>query len=295
MKTHSSRTAQLSAYSPQQDSRPGQNSQKATPPKYGLDFSDRWTKSPTSASLSKSPTSSTSLSKSPTSSTNLPAPLQAGIEQLSGYSMDDVKVHYNSTKPAQLSALAYAQGTDIHLGPGQEKHLPHEAWHVAQQKQGRVRATRQLMGKININDDAGLEKEAEEMGRKAEKMPAISDQVPPTTIQKKADNYFQSVVIQRLVVNVGKSSLKDEFKKPEGWIIASDLCLALRRGGWGQEIFEFNYLPKVKLGQDENVYLIGHGAAGLIGFELSNDIAPKLNDIIPKNYKGSAETAWNRH
>ena len=25
---------------------------------------------------------------------------------------------------------------DIHLGPGQEKHLPHEAWHVVQQKQG---------------------------------------------------------------------------------------------------------------------------------------------------------------
>ena len=44
--------------------------------------------------------------------------------------MDDVNVHYNSNKPAQLQAHAYAQGTDIHLGPGQEKHLPHEAWHV---------------------------------------------------------------------------------------------------------------------------------------------------------------------
>ena len=29
-------------------------------------------------------------------------------------------------------ALAYAQGSDIHLAPGQEQHLPHEAWHVVQ-------------------------------------------------------------------------------------------------------------------------------------------------------------------
>lgn len=35
----------------------------------------------------------------------------------------------------------YSQGTDIHIGPGQEKHLPHEAWHVVQQKQGRVKPT----------------------------------------------------------------------------------------------------------------------------------------------------------
>jgi hypothetical protein len=52
-------------------------------------------------------------------------------------SMDSVKVHYNSTKPAQLSALAYAQGSNIHLAPGQEQHLSHEAWHLVQQAKGR--------------------------------------------------------------------------------------------------------------------------------------------------------------
>jgi len=99
--------------------------------------------------------------------TGLPDNLKSGIENLSGYSMDDVKVHYNSSKPAQLQAHAYAQGTDIHLASGQEKHLPHEAWHVVQQKQGRVQPTRQLKSKVNINDDAGLEKEADVMGAKA--------------------------------------------------------------------------------------------------------------------------------
>ncbi|HAA17208.1 MAG TPA: hypothetical protein DCE41_38045, partial [Cytophagales bacterium] len=75
------------------------------------------------------------------SSTGLPGSLKSGIESLSGLAMDDVSVHHNSDKPAQLQAHAYAQGTDIHLAPGQEQHLPHEAWHVVQQKQGRVQPT----------------------------------------------------------------------------------------------------------------------------------------------------------
>lgn len=96
----------------------------------------------------------------------LPGGLRTGIESLSGVDMSDVKVHYNSSKPAQLNAHAYAQGTDIHLGAGQEKHLGHEAWHVVQQKQGRVQPTMELGG-VGINDDAGLEAEADRMGARA--------------------------------------------------------------------------------------------------------------------------------
>lgn len=97
--------------------------------------------------------------------TGLPDRLKAGIETLSGMSMDHVKVHYNSDKPKQLHAHAYAQGSDIHLGAGQEKHLPHEAWHVVQQQQGRVKPTMQFSH--NVNDDKNLENEADVMGRKA--------------------------------------------------------------------------------------------------------------------------------
>ena len=81
--------------------------------------------------------------------------------------MSDVNVHYNSPEPAKLNAHAYAQGNDIHVGAGQEKHVPHEAWHVAQQKQGRVQPTKQLKSKVNINDDANLEREADVMGQKS--------------------------------------------------------------------------------------------------------------------------------
>ncbi|MDR0657635.1 MAG: DUF4157 domain-containing protein [Mediterranea sp.] len=98
--------------------------------------------------------------------TGLPDHLKSGIENLSGLSMDDVRVHYNSPQPAQLQALAYTQGTDIHVAPGQEKHLGHEAWHVVQQMQGRVQPTMQLQG-VNVNDNEGLEHEADRMGEKA--------------------------------------------------------------------------------------------------------------------------------
>ncbi|MEB3349299.1 MAG: DUF4157 domain-containing protein [Cyanobacteriota bacterium] len=93
--------------------------------------------------------------------------LKSGIEALSGLTMDHVRVHYNSEKPAQLNAHAYAQGSDIHLAPGQDRHLPHEAWHLVQQAQGRVQPTLQLNGGVAVNDDPSLEHEADQMGERA--------------------------------------------------------------------------------------------------------------------------------
>jgi hypothetical protein len=105
--------------------------------------------------------------------TGLPDRLKSGIESLSGLSMDHVRVHYNSSQPAQLNALAYAQGSDIHLAPGQERHLPHEAWHVVQQAQGRVRPTTQMAGAA-VNTDDQLEREADQMGRLASRTSQVS-------------------------------------------------------------------------------------------------------------------------
>lgn len=98
--------------------------------------------------------------------TGLPDNLKAGIENLSGYSMDDVRVHYGSSKPATVQAYAYTQGTDIYVAPGQERHLPHEAWHVAQQMSGRVAPTTEING-MPVNDNAALEHEADVMGEKS--------------------------------------------------------------------------------------------------------------------------------
>lgn len=98
--------------------------------------------------------------------TGMPDNLKAGIEDLSGFSMDDVRVHYGSSKPATVQAHAYTQGTDIHIAPGQERHLPHEAWHVAQQMAGRVEPTTEIGG-MPVNDNAVLEHEADVMGARA--------------------------------------------------------------------------------------------------------------------------------
>lgn len=117
----------------------------------------------------------------------LPDNLKAGIENVSGLAMDDVKVHYNSDRPAQLNALAFAQGVDIHLGAGQEQHLPHEAWHVVQQKQGRVQPTRQMKDSVAVNDEAGLETEADLMGTKAAQMQHIP-QFKASTPQNQTHN-----------------------------------------------------------------------------------------------------------
>lgn len=92
--------------------------------------------------------------------------LKAGIEDLSGFAMDDVRVHYNSPEPATVQALAYTQGTDIYVAPGQEQHLPHEAGHVAQQMAGRVEPTTEVSG-LPVNDCIELEHEADVMGARA--------------------------------------------------------------------------------------------------------------------------------
>ena len=99
--------------------------------------------------------------------TGIPDDLKLGMENLTGISLNDVRVHKNSNEPSNFSALAYAKGSNIHLGPGQEKHLPHELGHIVQQKQGRVKPTMQVNEDIKINDDNNLEKDADNLGDKA--------------------------------------------------------------------------------------------------------------------------------
>lgn len=150
--------------------------------------------------------------KKNSNSTGLPDDLKTGIENISGYSMDDVNVHYNSDKPAQLQAHAYAQGNQIHVAPGQEKHLAHEAWHVVQQKQGRVKPTKQLMSDVSINDDQHLEKEADVMGEKALRQ---GQNLPLTD----NDQLAQAKTIQRAEV-VQRWSV--HYRSPDGKAISAE-------------------------------------------------------------------------
>ena len=146
--------------------------------------------------------------------TSLPNELKSSVENISSISIDDVKVHYNSSQPAQLNAHAYAQGTDIHVAPGQEKHLPHEAWHVVQQKQGRVKPTTQLKGKVNINDDKGLELEADTMGSKALQMQQHVKQgkaANNSMVNAKSIRKSSAIAVQRSIKVMGDKVTKEYY------------------------------------------------------------------------------------
>lgn len=91
-----------------------------------------------------------------THNTGIPMAMKESFESRSGLSFDDVVIHYRSDKPARYGAAAYTQGRNVFIGPGQERSLPHELVHVAQQKQGLVKPTTWLRGQM-INAQPSLE------------------------------------------------------------------------------------------------------------------------------------------
>ena len=97
--------------------------------------------------------------------TGIPTQMKLDFERRSGLSFDDVRVHYNSDKPRKIGALAYTQIPQVHIGPGQERHLRHELGHVVQQKQGIVRPTTWING-LPVNDSPGLEHDADRISSK---------------------------------------------------------------------------------------------------------------------------------
>jgi hypothetical protein len=164
--------------------------------------------------------------------TGLPDSLKSGVEAISGMSLDDVRVHYNSARPAQLRAFAYTQGTQIHVGPGQERHLPHEAWHVVQQKQGRVAPTLQKKG-MQINDNQGLEHEADVMGARA------TDARRVQAIQPDPGFVSSSNVVQM-------SRTKVKIGKGPAWYWTSNLQI-----NWGDYVVPVHPCHKRQVGRDD--------------------------------------------
>jgi hypothetical protein len=161
--------------------------------------------------------------------TSLADDLNAGIESLTGIDMSDVRVHRNSSKPAQLNALAYTQGNEIHVGPGQERHIPHEAWHAVQQKQGRVRPTGSISGKP-LNNSKMLEREADRMGHKALQMssqtekPLINKRNADGVIQRRIGFEFETKVKMFDGNEYENHTLidKEECYRGDNWKIVSD-------------------------------------------------------------------------
>ncbi len=173
--------------------------------------------------------------------TGMPDNLKDGIESLSGIDMSDVRIHFNSSRPAEVGALAYTQGTNIHVSPGQEQHLPHEAWHVVQQKQGRVRPTIQLMNGESGNDDAELERESDVMGKRAAVIYHPESRtnyinVPHNIVQLQNNNIIQCSAIDELTRQVNaayeqKNNYYPAFGRgsaPKAWIVRNPFIVPKR-------------------------------------------------------------------
>jgi hypothetical protein len=114
-----------------------------------------------------------SMKKDSGSPNKMPGHVQQKMESTMNADFSDVNIHVGS-KASSVGALAYAQGNDIHFAQGKfnpdtnsgQQLLGHELAHVVQQRQGRVKATTSVNG-LPVNDDKGLEKEADTLGAKA--------------------------------------------------------------------------------------------------------------------------------
>lgn len=137
--------------------------------------------------------------------TGMPSEVKNKMESSFNADFSNVNIHSNSSKAIEAGALAYTQGNNIHFAPGQFKPdtnsgqqlLGHELTHVVQQREGRVKPTKMLGNGMAVNDDKGLEKEADTLGKKAAQMKMADVQIQP--IQAKFANVGGGVsVIQRL-------------------------------------------------------------------------------------------------
>jgi len=144
----------------------------------------------------------------------LPPGLHSQVEQLSGLDLSNVRVHRNSSRPAEVGAHAYTQGNEIHLGPGQDRHLAHELWHVVQQRQGRVRVTTRVAGR-GVNADAELEREADVMGARALQRVAASprsEAAAPTETTAASPSLDERAPLQRVSAISQRSGLDADLR-----------------------------------------------------------------------------------
>ncbi|MBO9701893.1 MAG: DUF4157 domain-containing protein [Sporocytophaga sp.] len=136
----------------------------------------------------------------------MPQLVQRKMESSFGQDFSDVNIHKNSVQSIEINAHAFTQGNDIHFAPGQynpesqqgQELLGHELTHVVQQRSGIVNPTTQMRG-VGINNDIGLEKEADDMGKLAAqgKMVSSISSTSGSPIQRKAAfDYFNHKVLE---------------------------------------------------------------------------------------------------
>ncbi|MGH1337764.1 MAG: DUF4157 domain-containing protein [Aureispira sp.] len=139
--------------------------------------------------------------------TGIPDNLKAAMEYLYGISLQEVRVHYNSDKPIEMGAYAYAEGLNIYIAPGQEKYLAHELGHVVQQLKGEVKETVQFKKGVAGNDEGGLERKADKDGKEALKLAKVPDLLPQKELEHRGT---AQEIIQRAAIKTNYGTFNDD-------------------------------------------------------------------------------------
>lgn len=113
------------------------------------------------------------------SDTGIPGPVLAKMEHAFQTDFSAVRVHADSSHAESMGALAYARGNDIHFAPGKynpgtregQELLGHELAHVHENRKSPAGVTRWLKGGEPVNDNPGLERNADRLGRRAAQFP----------------------------------------------------------------------------------------------------------------------------
>lgn len=224
--------------------------------------------------------------------TGLSDSLKGGLESLSGMDLSGVRVHRNSSKPARVNALAYTHGKNIYLGPGHEKHLPHEGWHVVQQMRGRVNPTTQVKG-MSINDDVGLEQEADVMGVKAmQKLPISENSRKGTISESKAiaphvlstDHRVKALIQKKDVIQLQNGSPPQRGSIRMGGV-------DLRRVNAVSANLFLSYLQLLAMSRRGSGLLSGTESASISGSGVGASLRTFLNDRSSVE-NGTFDSGW---
>gem|GEM_PF-3844556 len=145
--------------------------------------------------------------------------LRSKMEKSFKADFSKVKVFKNSKKAKAIGAFAFAQGNNVHFAPGQydpyspkgQELIGHELAHVVQQREGRVNPTKTQNG-LGVNDNAGLEREADLLGKKAaQETPLKYDyQVPSYESQVPSNELDDKVLQQKSVVQKFEETQEEE-------------------------------------------------------------------------------------
>jgi hypothetical protein len=213
--------------------------------------------------------------------TGIPDNIKKGIEAISGISLDDVRVYYNSLKPEEIDAHAYAEGNNVYIASGQEEHLPHELWHIVQQKDGLVKATGKVKGK-KVNEKENLEADANKKAKEVRGLPKENKEThsaPLRDLGSPSENIAQMVKLgDPSDMSDGWTNILDTTGDWMAYIRSGEVCILIPKRDFDDTIPD-----------DEKINNIGKMDVGCSLCVLADYYGENLKDFIKRIFQSGVQ------